>query len=236
MSDIKCCIKCQFCAYVQYLYLASGCGHKCVCFSPHPNARIRGYENTRIAGPQPCRWVSAGQVSVIKFVMSCRHGKGFLSAIYFISALLFLFPLSLWLAFLFFFLWHSHSTERHLHLEPTDADIQIRIQLQLRRWRAAAAFMLSAMACLFLFVFHFLWFLITPPDSSPDGQALPFSPIKRCILYGAAGAGDFDAESGHCNWNWNWNRNRAELSFTAAGQLHRVANLSNGQKDNSLHA
>lgn len=116
MSDIKCCIKCQFCAYVQYLYLASGCGHKCVCFSPHPNARIRGYENTRIAGPQPCRWVSAGQVSVIKFVMSCRHGKGFLSAIYFISALLFLFPLSLWLAFLLAYFYGTRTAQSGIYI------------------------------------------------------------------------------------------------------------------------
>lgn len=63
------------------------------------------------------------QVSEIKFVMSCRHGKGFLSAIYFISALLYIFLffifISSFASFSFgIFLWctltHIHT---HIHTQ-----------------------------------------------------------------------------------------------------------------------
>jgi len=38
----------------------------------------------------------------------------------------------------------------------------------------------------FLMIFNY-----APRFEPPESQALSFSPIKRCILYDAAGAGDF---------------------------------------------
>jgi len=62
-----------------------------VCVLAPQNTRVREYQNTRIGGPQPCRWVSAGQVSVIKFVMSCRHGKRIFECnLFYFSAFIFI--------------------------------------------------------------------------------------------------------------------------------------------------
>jgi len=89
-----------------------------VCVLAPQNTRVREYQNTRIGGPQPCRWVSAGQVSVIKFVMSCRHGKRIFECnLFYFSAFIFISSFALARFPFGIFLWHSHSHSNiHIHI------------------------------------------------------------------------------------------------------------------------
>lgn len=107
------------------------------------------------------------QVSVIKFVMSCRHEKGFLSAIYFISALLFLFPLSLRLLLAYFYGTYT-GTDKNKKYNYKDLQCPA-----IRNFMLSGYDMFISVCVSFLMIFNYA------------GASYFTRAIKRSILYSA---------------------------------------------------
>lgn len=170
--------------------------------------------------------------------MSCRHGKGFLSAIYFISTLLFLFPLIRPV-----FLWHIFMAHSHAQRPKDTSTVYTGVTIKIcRAWGAergggllqlqAAGYDMFISVCVsFLMIFNYA-------RDSYFTRA-----IKRSILYSAfrcrqqhQAAPDRVGEVATLaavEPELDCTRSERKLKLQ---QHHRVENLSNGQKDNSLRA